>query len=164
VIEAIHQVYLALGSNLGDRLHNLHSALEHLPPEVRLTAVSPVFETDPWGVRNQPRFLNQACAGVTTLPPLALLDHLKAIEVRLGRLPTFRFGPRLIDLDVLFYDDLMMESARLVIPHPRLHQRAFVLVPLAHIAPQLRHPRLGKTVSEMLAELPQTGINLYEPG
>jgi len=164
VIEAIHQVHLALGSNLGDRLHNLRLALEHLSPEVRLTAVSPVFETDPWGVRNQPRFLNQACAGVTTLSPLALLEHLKAIEVRLGRQPTFRFGPRLIDLDLLFYDDLVMKSPQLVIPHPRLHQRAFVLVPLARIAPQLRHPRLGKTVSEMLAEVAQTGINLYEPG
>ena len=87
MVETIHQVYLALGSNLGDRLHNLHLALDHLAPEVQLTAVSPVYETDPWGVRDQPQFLNQACAGVTTLTPLALLEHLKAIEARLGRRP-----------------------------------------------------------------------------
>ena len=164
MLETLHQVYLALGSNLGDRLNNMRQALDNLPPEFRLTAISPVYETDPWGVIDQPRFLNQACAGETTLSPQALLAYLKAIEMRLGRQPTLQYGPRLIDLDLLFYDDLVIETPQLVIPHPHLHERAFVLVPLAQIAPQLRHPRLGKTVSEMLTEVPQTGINLYQSG
>ncbi|MEZ0396482.1 MAG: 2-amino-4-hydroxy-6-hydroxymethyldihydropteridine diphosphokinase [Anaerolineales bacterium] len=151
-------IYLALGSNLGDRRANLQAALDALPPEVRLRRLSPVYETPPWGLTDQPAFLNMAAEAETGLPPLDLLSHLKRLETRLGRLPSVRYGPRLIDLDLLFYDDLVLDSPALTLPHPRLHERAFVLVPLADLAPDLVHPRLGQTVRDLLAALDTTGI------
>jgi 2-amino-4-hydroxy-6-hydroxymethyldihydropteridine diphosphokinase len=156
-----HTLYLALGSNLGDRLANLQAAIEGLPPLVSVTGRSDVYETPPWGVTDQPAFLNMVVKGETSLDPGAVLAHLKDIEARLGRQPTYRYGPRLIDLDLLFYDDLVLDSPPLVIPHPRLHERAFVLVPLADIALELHHPFLGKTVREMLTEVDRAGIRLY---
>jgi 2-amino-4-hydroxy-6-hydroxymethyldihydropteridine diphosphokinase len=157
-------VYLGLGTNLGNRMANLQAAREALAPLVHLLNCSPVYETDPWGFINQPAFLNQALEGETSLPPVELLVHLKSLEVILGRTPTFKNGPRQIDIDILFYDDLILETPTLILPHPHLHERAFVLAPLADIAPELRHPRLGKTVRELLAETDRTGVELYPGG
>jgi 2-amino-4-hydroxy-6-hydroxymethyldihydropteridine diphosphokinase len=165
VSAAIHaaksRVYLALGSNLGDRPANLRSAVEAMPPTVQPTAFSTIYETPPWGVLDQPAFLNQVICAKTALAPLALLDYLKQLELDLGRQPGLRYGPRLIDLDILLYDDLVFEDPRLSIPHPRLAERAFVLVPLNDIAPDLRHPVLGVSMAQLLAGLDTRGIKPY---
>ena len=153
--------YLALGTNLGDRLANLRAAIDGLAPTVRVTRESPVYETPPWGVTDQPAFLNTVVEAETDLAPHALLEYLKGLETRLGRQPGVRYGPRLIDLDILFYDDLVLEAPSLVIPHPHLHERAFALVPLADLAPDLRHPVLGLVVRDLLVDVDTTGIRLY---
>jgi 2-amino-4-hydroxy-6-hydroxymethyldihydropteridine diphosphokinase len=154
-------VFLALGTNLGDRLGNLQAALAALPPAVTVLESSPVYETPPWGVAEQPAFLNMVIKGKTRQGPISLLKHLKLLETRLGRLPSVRYGPRKIDIDLLFYDDILLNTPELTIPHPRLHERAFVLVPLAALAPQLVHPRLGKTVLQLLTGVDATGVNPY---
>jgi 2-amino-4-hydroxy-6-hydroxymethyldihydropteridine diphosphokinase len=151
--------YLALGTNLGDRTANLRAAIRALPPSVRVLDESPVYETPPWGLADQPAFLNMALRGETDLEPAALLAHLKRLERRLGRVPAVRWGPRLIDLDILFYADLILDIPGLTLPHPRLHERAFVLVPLADLAPDLIHPVLGKPVRDLLAAVDTTGVN-----
>jgi len=157
-----HIVYLALGTNLGDRLFNLRSAIRALPPEVRVLAESHIYETPPWGYVDQPPFLNMALKAETELAPPVLLAHLKEIESHLGRAPTFRYGPRQIDIDILFYDDLIVDEDGLVIPHPLVHERAFVLVPLADVAADLRHPVFQTTVAEMSNALDSSGIRRAE--
>lgn len=156
-----HIVFIALGSNLGDRSKNLKSAIDGMKPAVQPVICSPVYETPPWGYLDQPKFLNQVVQAETDLSPVQLLDHLKGIEKQLGRVETLRNGPRTVDLDILFYDDLVFDSPYLKIPHPRLVGRAFVLLPLAQIAPDLRHPQEGRTIQEMLAGESTTGITLY---
>jgi 2-amino-4-hydroxy-6-hydroxymethyldihydropteridine diphosphokinase len=155
-------VYLSLGTNLGERQANLKAAEEALHPEVEIIARSPIYETPPWGYTDQPAFLNQVLVGCTELPPMELIRHLKEVEERLGRVPSFRYGPRLIDMDILFFDDLVLDSPDLAIPHPRLHERAFVLAPLADLAPDLRHPVLNKSVRELLQALDTSGIKRFK--
>lgn len=146
-------VYIALGSNLGDRVANLEAAIAALPPAVAVTRRSPVYETDPAYVTDQPAFLNMVLCGETALGPQDLLQHLKRIEGDLGRTRGRRYGPRLIDLDIVFFGSRIVESPGLVIPHPRLAERAFVLKPLADIAPALTHPGTGESVLDMLGRL-----------
>lgn len=153
-----HRVFLSLGTNLGNRAANLRAALAGLAPALRVRRASPVYETEPWGYTDQPAFLNQVIEAETSLSPDDLLATLKRLEEDLGRKPTFRYGPRLIDLDVLFYDDQVVEGENLAIPHPRIAERAFVLVPLADLAPDFVHPQRGQTVREMLAALDPGGI------
>ena len=153
-----HIVYLALGSNLGDRLTNLKEAIAALTPQMDVKAKSQVYETPPWGYADQPKFLNQVIRAKTYLEPEPLLKHLKRLEVALGRKESIPNGPRLIDLDILFYDDLVLYSAALTIPHPRLHERAFVLLPLMDLDPELVHPVNKKSVREMLASCNLEGI------
>jgi len=157
-----HTVYLSLGSNVGDRLANLKAALAAMQPQVQLVAESPIYETEPWGYTEQDDFLNQVAEIKTELSPPDLLAHLKQIEAQIGRQATFRYGPREIDIDILLYDDLVYESPKLTIPHPNLEERAFVLVPLADLAPDLRHPTLNRTVSELLSYVGRGGVRPYQ--
>lgn len=157
-----HTVYLALGSNLGNRLANIKNAILNFTPQLDVKKKSPVYETPPWGYADQPAFLNQVVMAETYLEPDDLLDHLKRLEVVLGREPTFQNGPRLIDIDILFYDDVVIDSPPLQIPHPRLHQRGFVLVPLNDISPELVHPTLRKSVGEMLLDVDRLNIVEYK--
>ena len=156
-----HTVYLALGSNLGDRLANLKQAIAALTPQMDVKAKSQVYETPPWGHEDQPTFLNQAVKAKTYLDPEPLLKHLKRLEVALGRKESFPNGPRLIDIDILFYDDVVLDTPLLTIPHPRLHERGFVLLPLMDIAPDLVHPLSNKTVREMAALSNTEGIEKF---
>jgi 2-amino-4-hydroxy-6-hydroxymethyldihydropteridine diphosphokinase len=151
-------IYLGLGSNLGDRLQNLRDAQLALSPLVQVLRASQVYETLPWGFSDQPPFLNLVLEAQTGLAPLALLAHLKSIETQLGRVPTFRFGPRLIDIDILFYADRVIELPDLRIPHPRLAERAFVLVPLAELVPDLPHPLFGLTIRQLAAQVDSSGV------
>ncbi len=152
--QAMAIVYLALGTNQGNRIQNLRRALQRLAPAVQLLRLSAVYETAPWGVADQPDFLNLALEGNTNLAPFALLTALKNIERDLGRQETIRYGPRVIDLDILLYDDLVLQTERLEIPHARMAERAFVLIPLCDLAPALVHPRLQRTMRELAAALP----------
>jgi 2-amino-4-hydroxy-6-hydroxymethyldihydropteridine diphosphokinase len=156
-----HSVFLALGTNLGDRVVNLNSAISSLSSFLVIKKLSLIHETEPWGYTDQPAFLNQVLKAETDLTPLQLLKRLKATEKKIGRKPNFRYGPRLIDLDILFYDDLVQDLPGLTIPHPRLHERAFVLVPLAGIAPDLIHPVLQCSIRELVEKVDGSGVKLF---
>jgi 2-amino-4-hydroxy-6-hydroxymethyldihydropteridine diphosphokinase len=159
-------VYLGIGSNLGNRAANLRMALRYLPPLARVEEISSLYETAPLGGEEQPPFYNAVCRISTGLGPEALLRHLKQIEFAIGRRPGPRWGPRPIDLDILLCGDRVLEQEGLIVPHPLLAERAFVLVPLAELAPDLRHPVLGKPVGELLSALDQaalSGVRRIEP-
>lgn len=151
------RVYIALGSNLGDRMANLEAAVVALAPAVNVLTRSPVYDTDPKYVTDQPRFLNMVLEAETDLSAPALLAFLKDIEARLGRVPGERFGPRPIDLDIVYYGDEQIDLPNLTVPHPRLAERAFVLRPLADIAPKTIDPTTGIPVADMLASLNDDG-------
>lgn len=142
-------VYLGLGSNVGDRLYHLRDAVERLREHVNVVAASSVYETEPVGYLQQPRFLNMALSGETAASPQELLRLAKAIEADMGREKTFRFGPRNIDIDILLFGTEVVKFPDLVIPHASLSERAFVLVPLNEIAGEINVPQLGATVGEL---------------
>jgi 2-amino-4-hydroxy-6-hydroxymethyldihydropteridine diphosphokinase len=149
-----HRIYLSLGSNLGDRVANLRAAIDALAlAGVRVTRESHIYETEPVDYVNQPWFLNCVIEAETDLAPSALLPALQAIEAHLGRKKEIPKGPRLIDLDILFYNGEIVTAPDLQIPHPRLHLRRFVLVPLAELAPKLTHPVRQTTIADLLAHL-----------
>ena len=143
--------YLGLGTNLGDREANLGNALRSLSRAqgLQLTRCSSAYSTEPWGVTEQPSFLNCVAEIETTLDPESLLVVCQAIERDLGRVPGPRWGPRLIDVDILLYDNRVVALPNLEIPHPRLHLRAFALVPLAELNEMANHPVLGQNVGEL---------------
>jgi 2-amino-4-hydroxy-6-hydroxymethyldihydropteridine diphosphokinase len=159
-----HIVYLCLGSNLGNRLANLKAAVNHFTPQLHVLEASRVYETPPWGYTEQPHFLNQVIKAETYETPQALLQHLKRLEIALGREPNFRNGPRKIDIDMLMYDDVVLNSPPLVLPHPGMHDRAFVLLPLSEIASELVHPVMKKTVRELLAGVDASQIKPFQAG
>jgi 2-amino-4-hydroxy-6-hydroxymethyldihydropteridine diphosphokinase len=155
-------VFIGSGSNLGDRLTALTKAAAELSHDVRVLKASKVYETPPWGFELQPAFLNQVLQAETDLEPLDLLNYLKGIEEKMGRKATFRYGPRSIDLDILFYDGLIISSEILQIPHPMIAKRAFVLAPMSEIAPDFIHPVLGKSMYELAKCVDSSGVKVYE--
>jgi 2-amino-4-hydroxy-6-hydroxymethyldihydropteridine diphosphokinase len=156
-------IVLGLGSNMGDRESNIVSALDGLAahPRIRLNKTSSLYQTAPVGYLDQPEFLNAVASLTTTLSPLELLDVCLAVEQRLGRVRTMRWGPRTIDIDLLVYHDVICHSARLTLPHPRLKERCFVLVPLAEIAPET--PVIdGLTARQLLANCLDQQVSVYK--
>ena len=156
-----HIVYLALGSNMGNRLSNLKAAVLNLTPQMMVKQKSSVYETPPWGFTEQDAFLNQVVKVTTYLEPEPLLRHLKRMETALGRVPNFQNGPRVIDIDILFFDNMIINTPPLVVPHPRLHERAFVLVPLAEIEPDFIHPILQRPINKILEDVDRSEIKLF---
>jgi 2-amino-4-hydroxy-6-hydroxymethyldihydropteridine diphosphokinase len=151
---------VGLGANLGDRMATMRAAARHLSHVARVEKLSRVYATAPVGGPSQPDFLNAAALVRCTGEPLALLDGLLAIEARLGRVRVERWGPRTIDLDLLWIDGLAIETPRLVVPHPRLCERAFALVPLLEIVPDARDPRTGEPYSTPPGDVRDTGDTL----
>lgn len=166
--ERARRVYLGLGSNLGDRVAQLRAALDALRAEgIEIEAVSAVYDTPPWGVTDQPRFANIVAVARTRTEPFALLGLAKVIEAAAGRDPgTERWSARPLDIDILLIEGEVVDSEPLNVPHVRMHERGFVLVPLAEVAPAARHPLFGLTARELRDELPEIereGMEILEP-
>lgn len=147
--------YVSLGSNLGDRSLNIHQAIDYLYacPQVKILKISSMYRTEPWGEKDQPEFLNAVIKLQTDLGPESLHRYLQEIEYKLHRKRNKKWGPRTIDLDILFFGKILIDEEDLKVPHPQIADRAFVLIPLAEIAPKLYHPVLKKTIATLLAEL-----------
>lgn len=151
----MNKAYLSLGSNEGDRLLWLQKAMDLIERECgTVTAQSPVYETAAWGLTDQPGFLNQVIAIDTTCTTPELLTRVLAIETALGRVREVKWGPRIIDIDILLFNEDIIDTPTLKVPHPYIQDRRFTLVPLATIAPYYVHPLLGKTITELLADCP----------
>ena len=144
-------IYIGLGTNMGERELNLQNAIEHIEKKVgKVLAQSSIYETPAWGLTDQPDFLNQVIEIETSQTPPQILENILQIEIEMGRIREKKWGPRLIDLDILFYNNLIFNTENLQIPHPYIHQRAFVLEPLNEIAPNFVHPVFEKTISELV--------------
>lgn len=156
-----YPIYLALGSNLGERLENLRAAVRGLFPRAPVCRVSAVYETPPWGILDQPRFLNMVVEVQTSLTPGELLAYIKELEVKIGREKTVVNGPRQIDLDILFYENQIYQDESLTIPHPRLRGRAFALLPMADLAANFIHPVYKLRISGLLKECDSRDIRLF---
>lgn len=155
--------YLGLGSNLGDRKQNLAQAIELLSQKVTIDRISSTYETEPVGYEEQPLFLNAVCRVSTNLSPQQLLILAKEIESKLGRVSSFRNASRPIDIDILLYDYEVIKTPDLVVPHPRLTERAFVLIPLVEIAPDLVYPESGKSIGELVNSLKESaGVRKWQ--
>lgn len=157
------QVYLSLGANLGDRLKMLAQALEELDNHtlIRVVRSSPVYESEPWGLIGQPKFLNIIAEIETVLTPLELLHAVKSVEQFLGRTPSPRWGPRCIDIDLILWGDTVLRTTELTLPHERFRERAFVMLPLAGLAPDALDPETGSTMAALATGLDRTGLTLY---
>lgn len=151
------EVYLSIGSNLGDREGNLRTALRLLGERFQIIAVSSIYGTMPVGVTDQPEFLNQAVVARTDLDPAGLLAFVKEVEREVGRRPTYRWGPRVVDIDIVLYGEDVVDTPDLTIPHREMHRRAFVLIPLAEIAPSAAHPVLHRSVRDLAASVDGAG-------
>ncbi|ACD66798.1 2-amino-4-hydroxy-6-hydroxymethyldihydropteridine pyrophosphokinase [Sulfurihydrogenibium sp. YO3AOP1] len=145
----MNEVYLGLGSNVGDRLLNLNKAIELLSEKIQILKKSKIYISKAVGYTDQPDFYNMVLYGKTDLSPEELFNFIKDVEKNAGRVYRFHWGPREIDIDILFYNDLVFKSDKLNIPHPRLHERDFVLLPLIELNPKLFHPVLNKRVSDL---------------
>ena len=158
------RIYLSLGSNIGDREANLRKAIEHLASQdMRVLHASRIYETEPVDYVQQAWFLNQVVEAETALFPIQLLTRIGRVERELGRKRTVPKGPRTIDIDILFYGAAVVETTRLEIPHPRIAERRFVLVPLAELAPDLRHPVTHRSVRQMLESAPPAVVRPTGP-
>lgn len=159
------EVYIGLGSNLGDRQALIEEALRRLGDreDIRITAVSPVYETQPVGVVNQPPFLNAAASLGTALSPLDLLNALLDVEASMGRVRERKWGPRTIDVDLLLYGQDIVRQEGLIVPHPLLQDRAFVLAPLCDLNPEFIHPVYGRALKVLRQALP-SGVSLHPVG
>lgn len=154
---------VALGSNVGDRMAHLREGVLGLARMVSIERVSPVYASDPVGLEDQPEFLNAVVVGRTPLSPDDLLNELQATETRAGRRRTVAWGPRTLDLDLVFYGNRVIHTDRLEVPHPRWLDRSFVLVPLAEIAPELIDPVSGRAVGDLSAQRTVVGLRPYAP-
>ncbi len=146
-------IFIALGTNLGNRHKNLNAAITAIGVDIYIDKKSNIYETDPMYITDQPAFLNMVISGITDFTPGQSLTFFKTIEEKLGRKQTFKNGPRIIDIDILYYDNLLYDEGDLTIPHPRISERDFVLRPMADIAKDFIDPSINKTISQMLIDL-----------
>ncbi|MCX7942258.1 MAG: 2-amino-4-hydroxy-6-hydroxymethyldihydropteridine diphosphokinase [Dictyoglomaceae bacterium] len=155
----MHKAFIGIGTNLGDKIKNIDEALNRLKDKgLNIIKISSIIETEPYGYKNQDNFLNAVCLIETDLSPFELLDLLLEVEKEMGRVRTIKWGPRIIDLDIIFYDDLIINHEKLIIPHPDAHNRIFVMEPLLEIEPNFLHPILKKTVREIYLDLKRRSI------
>jgi 2-amino-4-hydroxy-6-hydroxymethyldihydropteridine diphosphokinase len=165
-MQYMNKVFLLIGGNIGDRLQNLHQAIDGLSavcgPIIQQSAV---YETAAWGITDQAAFLNQALLLTTSLPPQELITTILSVEEEMGRRRMEKFGPRVIDIDILFFNDEIINEPNLIVPHPQLQNRRFALAPMHEIAPALVHPVLHKTIEQLLKECPdELEVRKYEVG